>query len=355
MKQEKYDYWLCQIKYMRRHTMQKLYRMFGNAQQIYQASEEQWRCCTDMTERELQMMEEAKKDDRWERQWELLHERGIKVYTCFQEQFPNRLKNIYQPPKCLYVKGKLPCEKNISLGIVGARDCTPYGRDMARLFAYRLAEQGIQIISGMAKGIDGWSHQGALEAGKDTYAVLGTGVEVCYPASHISLYRSICNHGGVISELPVFTKAMPQFFPLRNRIISGFSDGILVVEAREKSGSLITADAALEQGKDVFVIPGRIGDELSEGCNRLIRQGAIPVLSPQDILEYYQIEQEQTNFYETDTEKKLMACMHMDPVHIDNIIAGAEISPAEVVKGLIELQKKGKIEEAGRNYYRKKF
>lgn len=355
MREEEYQYWLCQIKYLRRSSMRQLYVSFGNAEAVYKASEQELKRSHFLTEKEFELLRQARQDQQWELQWEQLQKREIQVFTIFHERFPKRLSDIYQPPKCLYVKGKLPKESGISLGIVGARNCTSYGKDMARMFAYRLAEQGVQIISGMAKGIDGWSHQGALEAGADTFAVLGTGVEVCYPTSHEALYRSIQRHGGVISELPVFTKAMPQFFPLRNRIISGLSHGILVVEAREKSGSLITADAALEQGKDVFVIPGRIGDELSEGCNRLIRQGAIPVLSPQDILEYYQIEAKEIETEESQLEKCLLACMHINPTHIDNIIARTNFSPTEVMKGLIDLQKKGKIEEVGRNYYRKKF
>ena len=355
MSDEMYEYWLCRIKHLRRKTIEKLYREFGNVRMIYEASAEQLRKCHFLTERELGLLLQAKGDTDWQKQWERIVERGVKVITCFHKQYPDRLRHIYQPPKCLYVKGKLPDESHVALGIVGARDCTVYGRDMARMFGYRLAEQGVQIISGMAKGIDGWSHQGALEAGADTFAVLGTGVEVCYPPSHQALYRSIQKHGGLISELPLFTKAMPQFFPQRNRIISGLSTGLLVVEARERSGSLITADAALEQGKDVFVIPGRIGDELSVGCNRLIRQGAIPVLSPQDILEYYKIERKKCVQNDSEQEKHLLACIQIKPMHIDSIVATTGISPTEVMKSLIRLCQKREIEEIGRNYYRKKL
>lgn len=355
MTDEMYVYWLCQIKHLRRRTIEQLYREFGDAKMIYRATEEQFAQCHFLTERERGLLLLAKKDTVWKKQWEKAIERDVSIITCIHEQYPEKLRHIYQPPKCLYVKGKLPDESRISLGIVGARDCTAYGRDMARMFGYRLAEHGVQIISGMAKGIDGWSHQGALEAGAETFAVLGTGVEVCYPSSHQALFQSIQRHGGLISELPLYTKAVPQSFPQRNRIISGLSEGLLVVEARERSGSLITADAALEQGKDVFVIPGRIGDELSVGCNRLIRQGAIPVLSPRDILEYYKIERKECRQSESEEEKHLLACIQINPMHIDSIVAMTKISPTEAMKGLIRLCQKREIEEVGRGYYRKKI
>lgn len=355
MTEEKYQYWLSQIKHLRRKSMIQLYRKFGNARAVYAAPIRQWEQCSFLTERECQLLCMGRDDAAWEKDWEEIQRRGIHVLTWFHHKYPKALRHIYQSPKCLYVKGKMPEEARLTIGIVGARDCTVYGRDMARLFGYRLAEQGVQIVSGMAKGIDGWGHQGALEAGGDTFAVLGTGVEVCYPSSHETLYRSIQRRGGVISEFPIFTRAMPSFFPLRNRIISGLSRGILVVEAREKSGSLITADAALEQGKDVFVIPGRIGDELSVGCNRLIRQGAVPVLSPQDILEYYHMETKWKEKNETDREECILACMQIKPTHIDSIVAETKMPPAEVMKCLLHLCQSKKVEEVGRNYYRKKI
>ena len=350
-----YEYWLCQIKHLRRRTILQLHQVFGDARTVYEATEGQLGQCQFLTEHERGLLLLGKKDTGWKKQWEQIGKRGVRMITWFHKQYPEKLRHIYRPPKCLYVKGRLPDESRITLGIVGARDCTVYGRDMARMFGYRLAEQGVQVISGMAKGIDGWSHQGALEAGADTFAVLGTGVEVCYPTSHQTLYQSIQKHGGLISEFPLFMKASPQSFPQRNRIISGLSEGLLIVEARERSGSLITADAALEQGKDVFVIPGRIGDELSVGCNRLIRQGAIPVLSPQDILEYYKIEVRECRKNESEQEKHLLACIQTKPMHIDSIVAMTGILPTEVMKSLIRLRQRKEIEEVGRDYYRKKL
>ncbi len=252
------------------------------------------------------------------------------------------------------VKGNLPSPHKHAVAIVGARNATSYGRDMARRFGYRLAKADVQVISGMAYGVDGWGHQGALEGGGDTYAILGSGVEVCYPASHKALYHSIQKHGGVISEFPIFEGARAGYFPLRNRIISGLSDGILVVEAREKSGSLITADAALEQGKDVFVIPGRIGDELSVGCNRLIRQGAIPVLAPDDILEYYDISVDEGHIEPEGESSQILSHLSAKPVHIDSLATTTGMKLIELDKELLLLKKQGIIEEVSRGYFAKR-
>ena len=168
--------------------------------------------------------------------------------------------------------------------MIGSRGCTPYGRELGIRFSEELAKLGIDIISGMAAGIDGHAHRGALAGGGRTYAILGCGVDICYPAANRDIYERIPDSGGVISEYAPGTQPLPANFPLRNRIISGLADGILVVEAREKSGTGITVELGLEQGKDVYAIPGRIGDKLSDGCNKLIRQGARLVTSPEDIV-----------------------------------------------------------------------
>ena len=167
--------------------------------------------------------------------------------------------------------GKLPDENRPTVSIVGARNSSEYGKYAAKLFGERLAAAGVQVISGMARGVDGISQQSAIYAGGDSYGVLGSGVDVCYPEDNRRLYDSLITNGGVISEYLPGTQPKPQYFPQRNRIISGLSDVVLVIEAREKSGTLITVDMALEQGREVFAVPGRICDSLSYGCNSLIR------------------------------------------------------------------------------------
>lgn len=353
--EEKFLFWLCSIQGMGLSAIRRLMGQFHTAEQVYKASEEQIRTANVLRQREQELIVTSKTKNAWEEEWNRIREKGIRFLSFFHEQYPGKLRNLYQPPKKLMVKGRLPDPNRIAIGIVGARNCTAYGRDMARMFGYRLAEAGIQIISGMALGIDGWSHQGALEGGGDTFAVLGSGVEVCYPSRHIGLYESIQKHGGVFSEFPVCARAQPAFFPMRNRIISGLSNGILVVEAREKSGSLITADAALEQGKDVFVIPGRIGDELSVGCNRLIRQGAVPVLSPGDILDYYGLKLSEKNLSITGMERRILEYIGSKPVHMDELAEALKIPQTDLVKCLLKLEREGGVEETSRGYYMKKI
>ena len=200
--------------------------------------------------------------------------------------YPERLKNIDSPPKQLYCLGNLELlnYKN-NIAMIGSRNCSSYGERAAKDFAYNLAKEDICIVSGLAKGIDSFSHIGALNAKGRTIAVLGSGLDNIYPKENIKLVKEIIkNNGLVISEYPLGTKPLKYHFPARNRIISGLSDSVLVVEARKNSGTNITVDFALEQGKDVFVIPGNIYSKTSDGTNYLITEGAIPVLTYKDIL-----------------------------------------------------------------------
>lgn len=311
-----------------------------------------------LKEKDVDVLLAEERRERAKKAYEHLAGRGIRYISRYSREYPKRLTHIGQAPLQLYVKGRMPDASGLSVAIVGARECTCYGRDMARMFAFRLARAGVQIVSGMARGVDGWAHQGALEAGGATFAVLGCGVDVCYPQKHAGLYRSIVRHGGVISEYRPGVRARPAFFPQRNRIISGLSDGVLIVEAERRSGSLITVDSALEQGRDVFVIPGRIGDALSEGCNRLIVQGATPVLSPDDILDYYGM----TGEGEDDAGKKddweLGALEERIYVRLKRAAAYTDVlcgelgeSATDVMKAVLKLRKKGKVREVSRGYF----
>lgn len=199
--------------------------------------------------------------------------------------YPDKLKNISGPPKVLFCLGNLELLNAKSIAIIGSRDYSAYGERATKEFSYNLAKNDICIVSGLAKGIDAFAHKGCLSAGGKTIAVLGNGLDIIYPKENEKLfYRIIENDGLVISEYPLGTKPKKQHFPARNRIISGLSDGVLVIEARKNSGTNITVDFALEQGKDVFVIPGNIYSKTSDGTNFLITEGAIPVLTYKDIL-----------------------------------------------------------------------
>ena len=194
-----------------------------------------------------------------------------------QEGYPERLMPFADMPSRLFVRGALPADEQKTAAIVGARICTAYGKSQAAFFAQVLAANGVAVISGLACGIDAAAHEGALRGKGKTFAVLGCGVDICYPKQNYSLMRRMLeNGGGVLSEFPPGAEPLPWHFPIRNRVISALADVVLVIEAKEKSGSLITADYALEQGKTVFALPGRTTDATSRGCNRLIAQGAAP-------------------------------------------------------------------------------
>ncbi len=211
---------------------------------------------------------------------------SIQILTIKDKNYPELLKKIYDPPSKLYVSGELKKEEKYPLAIVGTRRISNYGQQTTRLFAEALAEAGITIISGLALGVDGLAHRIALEKKARTIAVLGSGLNIIYPSAHQKLAQEILVSGGaVISEYSPNTSPTKKTFPARNRIVSGLSLGVLVIEAPRKSGALITARTAIEQGREVFVVPGRINDLNSEGCNYLIKMGARLVTNPEEIIE----------------------------------------------------------------------
>lgn len=217
---------------------------------------------------------------------EYMKKNDIKIVTIYDKEYPNKLKCIYDAPVTLYVKGNKDILNNNSISIVGCRNCSDYGKEVSRKFAYDLAKKNITIISGMAKGIDSNAHIGCLQAKGKTIAVLGSGLDRIYPKDNAQLYNEIIANGGaIVSEYVIGTNPTKMNFPARNRIISGLSNGIIVIEAKEKSGTLITVDFALEQGKDVFVVPGNITSPNSVGTNELIKQGAKCITSVKDIFE----------------------------------------------------------------------
>ena len=214
-----------------------------------------------------------------------LNKNKIKIIKIEDKDYPEKLKNIYNPPKELYVLGNEKILNETAIAIVGSRNCTKYGAQNAYKFAYEIAKRNICVISGLAKGVDAYSHKGAVLAKGKTIAVLGCGLDVIYPSENFELYKKIVQAGGtIITEYPLGTKPKRYNFPERNRIISGLSEKILVIEAKERSGALITVDYALEQGKDVYAIPGNITSLNSVGPNELIKEGAFIVTNIQDIV-----------------------------------------------------------------------
>lgn len=215
---------------------------------------------------------------------ERLEKKKVKFVFYGEDDYPTRLSNIPDPPYCIYYIGELPLDHQPAIAMIGTRNCSEYGRYMAKEFAKVLNAAKIQVISGMARGIDSISQNAIIKGGGKTFAVLGCGVDICYPSEYRELYQEIAEKGGLISEYPIGTQPRGQLFPPRNRIISGLSEGVLVIEAKYRSGTLITVDMALEQGRNVYALPGRTTDALSYGCNNLIKQGATIILSPEDLL-----------------------------------------------------------------------
>ena len=219
------------------------------------------------------------------REYGRLADRGIFFVIAGEEAYPRKLAAIPDAPCAIYYVGRLPDDDRKTIAVIGARNCSEYGKAMARQFGEALAGAGVQVVSGMARGIDGIGQQAALDAGGYSLGVLGCGVDICYPPDNKMLYERLIEQGGICSEYPPGIEPRAVLFPPRNRIISGLCDGVLVVEAKERSGTLITVDMALEQGREVYALPGRVTDALSRGCNRLIRQGAEIIVSPQELLQ----------------------------------------------------------------------
>jgi len=285
---------------------------------------------------------------------------GIHFITREEELYPKRLLNIPCSPYYLFYKGKLPSEEKPSLAVIGARNCSIYGREIAQCFSRILAGSGIQIISGMARGVDGYAHKGALETNGYTCGVLGFGADICYPKEHIGLKKEIECTGGLITEYAIGTPGLSQNFPARNRLIAGVSDAVLVIEAAKHSGTLITVECALEQGKMVYAVPGRVGDRLSEGCNDIIKDGGTIVTEPEDVLQEFQLKwlkQEKTapaqkNKIVLERQEKIVyACLDLEPRHIEQLVLSTKLSQQELLVLLMRLEMKGYIRQPVKNYY----
>ena len=286
---------------------------------------------------------------------------NIKIYKKTEEGYPKTLLQLPDAPARIYVLGELPDPTRPAIAIVGARNCSSYGKNMAYEYARVLTKAGVQVISGLARGVDAAAHAGALAAGGKTYGVMGCGVDFCYPTSSRNLYHTMQQQGGILSEFSPGTPPLAYHFPLRNRIISGLSQAVLVVEAKEKSGSLITADAALEQGRTVFALPGRAGDLLSEGCNRLIYQGAIPAWKPEIILEEMKWTKNKGKIQENFTEEKkivlareddlVYSCLDLNPKTVSQLQDETGLPSGSLLKSLYYLTAKDLAREVWQNYY----
>ncbi len=278
---------------------------------------------------------------------------GVRLLTVDDEGYPRQLGTIADPPPILYLQGELLPEDDLCVAIVGTRRATAYGRQAAERFAQGLAENGVTVTSGLARGIDTFAHRAALDAGGRTLAVLGSGLDIIYPSENRKLAGEVAERGALISEFPLGTKPDAVNFPRRNRIISGLSAATIVVEAGDTSGALITAEFALEQGREVFAVPGNIFSPVSKGPNRLIADGAKPVCELRDILEELRLEAavEQRDarqaIPQTDTEAELLRCLGHEPLHIDEIRRSVCLPMSLVSSTLTMLELKGLARQTG--------
>jgi len=282
--------------------------------------------------------------------------RGTKLITLHDPSYPSRLKEIHDPPPLLWVDGEFREADQLAVAIVGSRGATEYGREVSFRLAAGLASAGVSVVSGMALGIDAAAHRGAMSTGGRTLAVLGCGVDVVYPTPNRDLYQHIPKQGAVLSEFRLGTKPEPGFFPVRNRIISGLSLGVVVVEAGDRSGALITARLALEQNREVFAVPGRVSSEKNRGSHALLKQGARLVETVQDILEEIapQLESgaekprppETTHPPDlTEDQRRLWGVLSEVPLHVDQIGRQLNLTPARLAPLLLEMELSGFIRQ----------
>lgn len=366
-----YAHWLYSIDGVGAKTIRHMLERVGTPEALYKMKREEMESVLPPLCNKAKLAEriaDSRNNFDLDKEYAVFADKGIK-FTCIgHADYPRRLNNISDPPYGIYYRGKLTAQDRPAVAIIGARNCSEYGRQMAVQFGSELALMGVQIISGMARGIDGIGQMAALDAGGYSLGVLGCGVDICYPAENRCLYDKLCIQGGVCSEYPPGTAPKNTLFPPRNRIISGLSDIVLVIESKKRSGTLITVDMALEQGREVYALPGRVSDALSEGCNRLIQQGAGMALSPQDIAkalaENRNISATNSNSNTettllSDIQNELMQTLEEAPKSVEIIKEqmlskyNRDIPLPEVLNQLMRMNLYGIVKQTGNSYFAK--
>ncbi len=346
--------------------IRQLIEHLGSPEAVVAAGREGLLGIPNVGEHTLQNILHFSKDKFLLHEHNLLREQDVCVVTMDDERYPEVLREIPDAPTVLYVKGNWSVLKDPSVAIVGSRHASLYGLGIARKFAMELAQSGLTIVSGLARGIDTAAHEGALKANGVTVAVLGCGLSHVYPLENKKLSQAIAEGGAVISEFPMETPPASFNFPRRNRIISGLSKGVVVVEAALKSGALITSDFALEQGRDVFAVPGRVGELGSEGANRLIKQGAKLTTSVEDILEELALELQEyrqvpsaskndgaSNVDLTSEERVVCASVDDEPIHLDELVEKTGLTVTQAALALFQLELKKLVRQLpGQKYHR---
>ncbi len=350
----KYWLWLSTIPKVGNRTMAKLLGYFGEVESIYKASKSELQSCGILNEKQSECIIYSRNSDKINRSYEEMLQKKIRLITMYDSEYPNSLRTLYTPPVVIFVKGSLPKQEEWVLAVVGARSCSSYGRQMSRMFGRGIAGAGVSVVSGMARGVDSEAHKGALEANGRTYAVLGCGVDICYPPENMDLYMEIAANGGLISEFAPGVSPEACHFPARNRLIAALSKGIVVVEARKKSGALITVNNGLELGKEIFAVPGRAYDSLNEGSNALIQSGAKLVMTPSDVLEEFGVlarEDKKTKISLDNCEKVVYASLCLIPRSVNELAGRTGLDVQTVIRILTSLELRGIIHRVGINQY----
>jgi DNA processing protein len=360
-----YSLWLRNIKGITVAEKKKLLSLFGNSKAIYDVNPAKLPGNNILSEEKVDILLKSRKKELLIDPFNEMISKKISYFEYTDSRYPSALREINDCPLGLFHYGKPIPNDNICAAIVGSRRCTAYGAKAAEEISYVLGKAGFTIVSGMARGIDSHAHIGALRSGAFTVSVLGCGVDVCYPPENQKLYHDISENGCIISEYPIGQTPLPKLFPPRNRIISGMSRHVIVAEARVKSGSLITADLALQYNRNVYAVPGRMYDSLSEGTNLLISNGASMITAPEDILKL--ISQNNYQNFEiinninkdnscTLSDDELLAIKSIDyyAMHRDDIEKALGISGDRLTDVLDSLSAKGKIDEIYSGYYVRK-
>ena len=340
----------------------RLLEYFKDPESVFRASEHDLMMIEGMTRQRVKKIKGFSDWKRVENILRVCEKKSIKIVDIFSKDYPEQLKNIADPPPVIYVKGKLTEEDRLAIAVVGPRRASTYGRAVTEDLVSELSFVGITIVSGMARGIDTVAHRTSIENNGRTIAVLGSGVDVPYPPENKTLLNNISLHGAVVSEFPPGTKPDRGNFPRRNRIISGLSLGVLVVEATTDSGSLITARFALEQNREVFAVPGKITSKLSAGTNELIKKGAKPVLKAEDIIEELSAEikgilkqrdRAREKITLTNEEATLLSLLSDKPVHVDDLTRQASLPLYRILGRLTSLELKGLVKQtAGKRFFK---
>ncbi len=332
--------------------LRNLIQHFGDVETAWHASPQEMRAAG-LGPKLIETMQQVRAGVSLELVWERVHSLGIQVLTWEDEAYPRRLKEIDQPPPVLYLRDDLQPEDEWAVAIVGTRGITAYGRQVTAEIASVLARRGVTVISGLTRGVDAEAHKATLNAGGRTLAVLGSGVDQIYPPEHRQLANQIIASGALMSDYAPGTPPDGVNFPPRNRIISGLSMAVIVIEAGERSGALITAEFAADQGREVFAVPGNINAPKSVGCNRLIHQGARPLLTPEDVLESLDLASFQQQrvaravLPKDEVEARLLSVLTREPMHVDDIRARVDMPIEKVSATLALMELKGMVRQLG--------